>query len=86
MVETFILGGRAIHQLVYDPLLPEPIVPAAERRALIDLTRRYDRLGRDCWSRFMRAHGAPARRTPTGVRIATTPAAAIAAGSSPRSA
>ena len=34
MVESFLLGGRVIRQIVLDPLLPEPIVPAAERREL----------------------------------------------------
>jgi len=68
MVETFTLGGRVIRQLVLDPLLPQPIVPAAERRALLDAMRRYDRVGRDCWSPFMRTHGAPSRRSPTNSR------------------
>ena len=69
MVETFTLGGRAIRELVLDPLLPEPIVPAAERRALVDGMRRYDRVGRDCWRPFMRTHGAPNHRTPTDSRL-----------------
>jgi len=69
MVETFTLGGRAIRELVLDPLLPEPIAPATERRALVEAMRRYDRVGRDCWRPFMRAHGAPSRRTPTDSRL-----------------
>src|SRR5258705_236266 len=35
MVESFRLGGRVIRELVRDPLLPEPLLPAAERRALV---------------------------------------------------
>ena len=35
MVESFLLGGRVIRELVLDPLLPEPIVPDAERDALV---------------------------------------------------
>lgn len=69
MVETFTLGGRAIRELVLDPLLPEPIIPAAERRALVEAMRRYDRVGRDCWRPFMRTHGAPTHRTPTDSRL-----------------
>jgi len=69
MVETFTLGGRAIRVLVLDPLLPEPIVPAPERRALVEAMRRYDRVGRDCWRPFMRTHGAPSHRTPTDSRL-----------------
>ena len=50
MVESFVTGGEAIRRLVLDPLLPEPIVPAAERRALVDAVLRYDRLGRTLWA------------------------------------
>ncbi len=69
MVETFVLGGRAIRQLVLDPLLPEPILSTAERRALVQAMRRYDRIGRDCWRPFMREHGAPSRRSPVDLRL-----------------
>lgn len=60
VVECFLLGGRAIRQLAYDPLLPEPIVRPALRRALVEEMRRYDRAGRRIWRKFMRAQGAPA--------------------------
>src|SRR5262249_56834459 len=55
MVESFLLGGQAIRQLVLDPLLPEPILPAGELTKLVDAMRHYDRLGRDCWKAFMMA-------------------------------
>jgi len=64
MVESFILGGRAIRQLALDPLLPEPIVPAGERAALVEAMRQYDRLGRAHWRSFMRSHGAPHLQSP----------------------
>jgi phenylacetic acid degradation operon negative regulatory protein len=59
MVESFLVGGRALRQLAFDPLLPEPIVPAAPRRALVDELRRYDRSGRAYWRAFMKARGVP---------------------------
>jgi phenylacetic acid degradation operon negative regulatory protein len=59
MAESFLLGGRVIRELVSDPLLPEPLVPAAERRALVAAMRRYDRIGRRLWAGFMARHGAP---------------------------
>ena len=68
MVESFVLGGRAIRQLVLDPLLPEPILPTTERHALVQAMRRYDKLGRACWRSFMGAHGAPSRRPPVDLR------------------
>lgn len=64
MVESYLLGGRVIRQLVLDPLLPEPIVPAAERRALVAALRRYDEAGRRIWAPFMARHGAPHTHTP----------------------
>lgn len=71
MAETFLLGGRAIRELVLDPLLPEPILPSAERGALLRVMRRYDRVGRDHWRRFMRAHGAVGSRSPVDLRLPT---------------
>jgi phenylacetic acid degradation operon negative regulatory protein len=59
MVESFRLGGLVIRQLVADPLLPEPLVPAAARRALVAALARYDRAGRRAWATFMARHGAP---------------------------
>src|SRR5262249_40943171 len=64
MRESFVLGGGAIRQLAHDPLLPEPIVPAAERAALVETMRAYDRLGRACWRSFMKSHDAPYLQTP----------------------
>ena len=52
MIESFLLGGRVIRQLVLDPLLPEPIVDVAERRALLAAMRRYDKVGHACWRGF----------------------------------
>jgi phenylacetic acid degradation operon negative regulatory protein len=69
MVETFVLGGRAIRELVLDPLLPEAILPTVERRALVRAMRRYDQVGRERWRPFMRAHGAPGRRSPVDLRL-----------------
>ena len=70
MVESFLLGGRVIRQLVLDPLLPEPIVPVAERDALVVALRRYDRLGRACWTAFLERHGVLGGSTPADTRIA----------------
>lgn len=74
VVECFLLGGRAIRQLAYDPLLPEPIVRAELRRALIEEMRRYDRTGRRVWRTFMRAQGAPAPASLMAYRNVEVPA------------
>ncbi len=56
--ESFLLGGAAIRQIVFDPLLPEPIVDTAERKAFVDAMRRFDRVGQTAWRRFLEAAGA----------------------------
>lgn len=68
MAESFRLGGAAIRQLVLDPLLPEPIVPAAERRALVEAMIDYDRLGREAWADWLGAAAPGPRQLPVGVR------------------
>lgn len=50
--ESFILGGQAIHHLVFDPLLPQPLIDTAERHAFIQAVHRFDRAGRTIWDRF----------------------------------
>jgi phenylacetic acid degradation operon negative regulatory protein len=64
MVESFLLGGRVIRQLVLDPLLPEPIVDVAERRALLAAMRRYDKLGHACWRGFFSEYRVTSLRAP----------------------
>ena len=66
MRESFQLGGRAIRQLVLDPLLPDAIVPGRERGALREAMRRYDRLGRDAWAGLLARFEVPHRSAPTG--------------------
>ena len=64
MVESFVLGGRVIRELVLDPLLPDPLAPEDDRRALVEAMRRYDRLGRRAWASFRARHGVPHASTP----------------------
>lgn len=73
MVESFVLGGDVLRTLAVDPLLPEPIVPAGERAALVETMQEYDRLGRDRWKPFMREQGAPHPRTPLHPRALRGP-------------
>ena len=71
MVESFLLGGRALRQLVLDPLLPEAICPGAEREALRTTMRQYDRLGRAAWSQFLKRYDVPHLSTPADTRMTT---------------
>lgn len=82
MVETFLVGGRAIRQLAYDPLLPEPLVSTEERKRVVQAMKKYDDVGRQCWGPFMRSHGAPTRTSPADMRLGRTrPDLQLAAGS-----
>jgi len=78
--ESFLLGGEAIRQLALDPLLPEPIVPGAERRALVEAMLRYDRLGRACWSGALMARGGAPARAPAHLRALAIPLAEVSHG------
>lgn len=69
MVESFRIGGSVIHQLVYDPLLPEPIVPVAERRQLVAAMQRYDSIGHGYWRAFFREHRVASLRAPVDAKI-----------------
>jgi phenylacetic acid degradation operon negative regulatory protein len=69
MVETFLLGGSVLRQLVLDPLLPEVVVATAPRQALLEDMRRYDRLGRSCWAEFLARYDVPHLRNPVDLRV-----------------
>lgn len=58
--ESFLLGGRAIRHIVYDPLLPPPFVDVEERRSFVAAVRVMDREGRKIWRRFFDSTGARA--------------------------
>lgn len=62
--ECFELGHDAIRQLVYDPLLPAPLVDADARSAFFAAVSRFDDAGKAIWQRFLcaaRAQSPPAR-------------------------
>ena len=50
---TFDIGDRAIRAIVADPLLPDALVDADQRRRLIRTMRDFDRLGRTLWNRVI---------------------------------
>jgi len=52
--ESFLLGNDAIRQLVFDPLLPAPLVDVEARCAFVDAVLRFDAAGHAIWNRFLR--------------------------------
>lgn len=66
--EAFLLGSQAIRRVIYDPLLPAPLVDVAEREAFFAATRRFDAAGRRLWQRFFAATANNDDRTKEGER------------------
>lgn len=64
MVETFLVGGRVLRQILLDPLLPAEIADPAQRAQLVGRMRDYDRVGRSCWASFLENFGVPHRSAP----------------------
>lgn len=54
--EAYVLGNDAIRELVFDPLLPAPLVDAAARSAFVDAVVRFDAAGHAIWQRFLATH------------------------------
>ena len=51
--ESFILGREAIRQIVFDPLLPEPLVNVALRNEFFVCTKRFVDHGHQIWRTFL---------------------------------
>ncbi len=50
--ESYLLGRKAIRHVVFDPLLPAPLVDVAARQHFIDAVVAFDQLGHRIWRRF----------------------------------
>ncbi len=50
--ESFLLGNEAIRQLVFDPLLPQPLVDAQARADFAQAVRRFDAAGHLIWQQL----------------------------------
>lgn len=51
--EAYLLGDQAIRQLVFDPLLPAPLVSVASRQTFREAVKHYDGVGRQIWRDFL---------------------------------
>ncbi|MEQ1566997.1 MAG: PaaX family transcriptional regulator C-terminal domain-containing protein [Myxococcota bacterium] len=51
--QSFLIGGRAVQDIVLDPLLPEPLVDAALRDRFIRTMAAFDDRARDAWGRTL---------------------------------
>jgi phenylacetic acid degradation operon negative regulatory protein len=66
--EAFSIGDAAIRRLVFDPLLPSPLVDARARARFIETVSRFDDAGRVIWRQFFQAARATRSR-----RVGSTP-------------
>jgi hypothetical protein len=60
--ESFLLGDEAIRQLVFDPLLPPPLVDEQARADFVDTVIRFDAAGQAIWRDFLNDSPATRRR------------------------
>ncbi|HBL19701.1 MAG: PaaX family transcriptional regulator [Gammaproteobacteria bacterium] len=51
--ESYVVGDSALYRLVFDPLLPSPLVDVALRKRYRDLVKHYDDVGAEIWHRFL---------------------------------
>lgn len=72
--ESYLLGRKAIRHVVFDPLLPAPLVNVEARQRFIEAVVAFDQLGRDIWRRFHAQVDAPASLvTSPGASAASRP-------------
>lgn len=50
--EAYLMGGKAIRQLVFDPWLPEPMINAEARHNFFTVVQRFDEHGKAIWTRL----------------------------------
>ena len=48
--QAFVAGGEAVRDILFDPLLPAPLVDPATREAFVETMIAFDQVGRSLWS------------------------------------
>lgn len=56
--ESYLIGGQAIRQVVFDPWLPEPMVDVSARHDFVAAVKRFDKVGKDIWQSLGSVHEA----------------------------
>jgi len=68
MLESFLVGGGVLRQLLHHPLLPAEILDPEPLETLLIEMKRYDKLGRAFWAPFLARHEVPHRAFPLDSR------------------
>lgn len=71
--DSLVLGGAAIRQLIFDPLLPAPLVDEAARNRFMDAAIAFDAHGRAIWQEFFAAVARSGRAPSSTPALETTP-------------
>ena len=71
--ESLVLGGAAIRQLIFDPLLPAPLVDEASRNRFMDAAIAFDAHGRAIWKEFFAVVARSGRPNSSTPAVETTP-------------
>ena len=50
---SYLVGDEALQRLVFDPLLPEPLIDVNLRKAFREKVIEYDKIGADIWLEFL---------------------------------
>lgn len=66
--EAFELGNEAIRRIVFDPLLPAPLVDARARSRFFATAARFDDAGKAIWQRFLAGVRSPSAPVPKRAR------------------
>lgn len=61
--ESFLIGDAAIRLMVFDPLLPAPLVDTAARRACAEAVQHFDETGHVIWRRLHATNAATDKPT-----------------------
>ena len=51
--ECYLLGNEAIRQLIFDPLLPDPLVDMQARRDFTQCVLAFDQTGHEIWRKLL---------------------------------
>lgn len=51
--ESYLLGDEAIRRIVFDPMLPAPLVDETARHNFIEMVKQIDAKGRGIWASFL---------------------------------
>ena len=56
--ESYLMGHKAIRNIVFDPLLPPPMIDEQARAEFFETVKQFDRVGQGIWQSFLSSESA----------------------------